>query len=35
MGTKAGEYQAGFGYNRSVSDQIFALKEIPTNCYEY
>ncbi|XP_072397927.1 uncharacterized protein [Diabrotica undecimpunctata] len=30
-----GEYQAGFRRNRSTTDQIFALKEIQTTCYEH
>lgn len=30
-----GEYQAGFRSNRSTTDQIFALKEIQTTCYEH
>lgn len=30
-----GEYQCGFKYNRSVTDQIYTLKELQTICYEY
>ncbi|XP_072389535.1 uncharacterized protein [Diabrotica undecimpunctata] len=30
-----GEYQAEFRSNRSTIDQIFALKEIQTTCYEH
>lgn len=30
-----GEYQAGFRGGRSITDQIFVLKEIQASCYEY
>lgn len=29
------EYQGGFRTNRSVVDQIFTIKQIQNNCYEY